>query len=135
MLKWLFVLFAALMTGPVSAQQHDLGGDTTVSSGTNVTVTNCSAAIQTGGTAQQAFGSMASRHGFIIANIDTAEPLWFSFTGVAVAAGTGSFPLGPATATTYAGLSSFTSPIGMGINTALSVYAATAGHKFTCTTW
>lgn len=135
MLKQLFVLIAALVIDPASAQQQNLGGDTSVSSGTNVTVNGCSAAIQTAGTAQQAFGASPNRHGFIIANIDTTEPLWISFTSVAGPSATGSYPLAPATATTMAGLASFTSPIGMGINTALSVYAATAGHKFTCSTW
>jgi hypothetical protein len=134
-LRWPLVLLAALMFGPASAQQQSLGGDTSVASGVNVTVTGCSASIQTGGTAQQAFGASPSRHGFILANIDTTEVLWFSFTFVAAPFATGSYPLAPATSTTMAGLASFTSPIGMGINTPLSVYAATAGHKFSCSTW
>jgi hypothetical protein len=136
MLKWLLVSAAALILPlPASAQQQDLGGDTSVASGINVTVTGCSAAIQTAGVAQQAFGASPTRHGFILANIDTTEVLWFSLTYTAAPFATGSYPLAPATPTTMAGLSSFTSPIGMGMNSALSVYAATAGHKFTCSTW
>lgn len=102
---------------------------------TNVTLADCSSAIATGGTAQNAFSASSGRHGFTIANIDTTEVMWISFTTTAAASGTGSFPLAPATATTFAGLNSFTSPLGMGINTALSVVAATTAHKFSCTMW
>jgi hypothetical protein len=101
----------------------------------NITLTDCSGTIATGATAQNAFTANAGRHGFTIANIDTTEPLWISFTTTAAASGTGSYPLAPADATTFANLSSFTSPPGMGINTALSVVAATTSHKFTCTVW
>jgi len=101
----------------------------------NTTLTDCSGAITSGATAQNAFTAAATRHGFTIANIDTSEVLWISFTTTAAASGTGSYPLAPATATTFTGLSSFTSPIGMGINTALSVIAATTAHKFSCTVW
>jgi hypothetical protein len=102
---------------------------------TNVTLTDCSGTIATGNTAQNAFAANGGRHGFTIANIDTTEVMWISFTGTAAASGTASYPLAPATATTFAGLNSFTSPLGMGINTALSVIAATTAHKFSCTVW
>jgi len=101
----------------------------------NITLADCSGTIATGGAAQNAFTAAATRHGFTIANIDTSEVLWMSFTTTAAASGTGSYPLAPATATTFASLSSFTSPPGMGINTALSVIAATTSHKFSCTVW
>ncbi len=101
----------------------------------NVTLTDCSGTITSGGAAQNAFTAAATRHGFTIANIDTTEVLWISFTTTAAASGTGSYPLGPADATTFSSLSSFTSPVGMGINTALSVIGATTAHKFTCTVW
>ncbi len=101
----------------------------------NITLTDCSGTIATGGAAQNAFTAAATRHGFTIANIDTSEVLWMSFTTTAAASGTGSYPLAPATATTFASLTSFTSPPGMGINTALSVIAATTSHKFSCTVW
>lgn len=132
---WKYILTALLLISPASAQQQNLGGPTSVAGGTNVTVTNCSGTVTTGGTAQNAFTAATTRHGFVIANIDTAEVLWFSFVGTAAAAASGSFPLAPATATTFAGLSSFSAPIGMGINTALSVVAATTAHKFTCVVW
>lgn len=106
-----------------------------ISGQANVTLTDCSGSITLGGTAQNAFAAAATRRGFTIANIDTSEPLWISFTTTAAASGTGSYPLGPADTTTFSNLSSFTSPLGMGINTALSVVAATTAHKFTCTVW
>ncbi len=108
---------------------------TGVQGAVNVTLSDCSGTITTGGAAQNAFAANAGRHGFTIANIDTTEVLWVSFTTTAVASGTGSYPLGPADATTFGSLSSFTSPLGMGINTALSVVGATTAHKFTCTVW
>jgi hypothetical protein len=102
---------------------------------TNITPTDCSGSISSGGVAQNAFTASATRHGFIIANIDTSEVMWISWTGTASASGAGSFPLAPAMATTFAGLSSFASPPGFGINTALSVFAATTSHKFSCTVY
>lgn len=101
----------------------------------NVTATACSATVVTGGTAVNAFTAQTTLHGFTIANIDTAEVMWISFTTTAAASGTDSYPLAPATATTFAGLSSFTAPSGFGLNHALSVVAATNGHKFSCTWW
>ena len=53
--------------------------------------------------------------------------------GTATPGTEGSWPLAPATATTFGQLSSFYSPIGF--NTALSVVAATTAHKFSCTRW
>src|SRR5258706_2177981 len=101
----------------------------------NITLTDCSGTIAAGGAAQNAFTAASTRHGFTIANIDTTEVLWMSFTTTAAASGTGSYPLASATAVTFTGLSPFTSPPGMGINTALSVIAATTAHKFSCTVW
>jgi hypothetical protein len=100
----------------------------------NVPPADCSGTIAAGGTAQNAItASNNGRNGFVISNIDATEVMWISFTGTAAAAGLGSYPLAPATATTFAQLSSFYS--GVGYNTALSVVAATTGHKFTCTRW
>ena len=82
-----------------------------------------------------AFTASGVKHGFVIANTDTTEVMWISFTGTATAGAAGSYPLAPATATTFSGLSSFSSPFGFGMNTALSVVAATSGHKFSCTRW
>jgi len=111
----------------------------TVTGNVNTTPTDCSGTITSGGTAQNAFTANAAIHGFTIANIDASagsgEPLWISFTGTAVAAATASYPLAAPAATTFSGLSSYSSPMGFGMNTALSVIAATTGHKFSCTRW
>lgn len=106
---------------------------------TNVTLTDCSGTITTGGTAQNAIAASSAIHGFVIANIDAAsgsgEPVWMSLTGTATAATAQSYPLPPPAVTTFAGNSSFTSPSGMATNHAVSVVAATTGHKFSCTYW
>ena len=105
----------------------------------NVTPTDCSVTLTTGGTAQNAFTAQTTLHGFTIANTDnttgSGEPVWFSFTGTAVANAAASYPLAAATATTYAALASYTTPPGFGTNHALSVIAATTGHKISCTWW
>src|ERR1700722_7734918 len=109
----------------------------TVGGNVNVTPTNCSGTITTGGTAQNAFAATATIHGFTIANIDSTagsgEPLWISFTTTAAPSTAGSYPLSAPAATTFTGLSSYSSPLGFGMNTALSVIGATTGHKFSCT--
>jgi hypothetical protein len=111
----------------------------TITGNVNVTPTDCSGTITTGGTAQNAIAASATIHGFTIANIDTSagsgEPLWISFTTTAAASTVASYPLSAPTATTFAGLSSYTSPLGFGLNHALSIVGATTGHKFSCTTW
>lgn len=101
----------------------------------NVTLTDCSGTVTTGGTAVNAFTAQSTLHGFTIVNLDTTEPMWISFTGTAAASTVGSYPVAAPTATTFAGGGSFTSPFGMGLNTALSVVAATTGHKFSCSRW
>ena len=101
-------------------------------------MSDCSGTITSGTTPQNAFTAQTTLHGFAIANVDASagsgEPLWISFTGTAAAAN-GSYPLAAPTATTFVGLSSFTSPPGMETNHAVSVLAATTGHKFSCTWW
>jgi len=126
-----------LMTTQLASIITNQGAPTTtpIQGAVNVTPTDCSGTIASGGVAQNAFTANAGRHGFTIANIDATEVLWISMTTTAAASGTGSYPLGPADATTFTNLNSFTSPTGLGINTALSVIAATTSHKFTCTVW
>lgn len=128
-LRLMTTQLASLVTG------QGAPSTTPVQSAVNITLTDCSGTIASGGTAQNAFTAAATRHGFTIANIDTTEVLWISFTTTAAASGTGSYPLGPADATVFTNLNSFTSPLGMGINTALSVIGATTSHKYTCTVW
>lgn len=111
----------------------------TIQGNVNVTLTDCSSTITTGGTAQNAFAAQTTLHGFTIMNIDAAagsgEPLWISFTGTATAATAGSYPLQAPAATTFATSGSFTAQLGMGTGHALSVVAATTGHKYSCTWW
>lgn len=99
----------------------------------NVTPTDCSNTITLGGTAQNAIAANQFLNGFVIANLDTSEVMWISFTGTAVAGAIGSYPLAPATVTTFAGLSSYFSSVGF--NRAVSVVAATTAHKYSCTRW
>lgn len=105
----------------------------------NITPTDCSGTITTGGTAQNAFAASSTIHGFTVANIDAAagsgEPLWISFTGTASAGAVGSYALSAPAGTSFASMTSFTSPYGFGTNHALSIVAATSSHKFSCTTW
>lgn len=122
-------------TNPLPVTPSAGGTAQTVQSAVNVTPTDCSGFITTGGTAQNAFAASATRHGFTILNFDTTEPLWISFTGTATANTVGSYPIAAATSTTFASAGSFTSPLGFGMNTALSVVAATTGHKWSCTWW
>lgn len=128
----------AAVQAPVPAGTNDIG-NIGVHSVVNVTPTNCSGTITSGGTAQNAFAAAATIHGFTIANIDSTagsgEVLWISFTTTAAASTAASYPLSAPAATTFTGLSSFTSPLGFGMNTALSIVGATTGHKFSCVTW
>jgi hypothetical protein len=120
------------VASPIPAGTATIGN---VNGAPNVTPTACSATVVTGGTAVNAITAQTTLHGFTIANIDTTEVLWMSFTTTAAASGTDSYPLPPATATTFAGFGSFTTPPGFGTNHAVSVVAATNGHKFSCTWW
>jgi hypothetical protein len=105
----------------------------------NVSPTDCSGTITAGGTAQTLIAAQTTLHGFTLANIDASagsgEPLNFSFTTTAAASTAGSYPLSAPTATTFAGLSSWTSPPGFGTNHAVSIIGATTGHKYSCTWW
>lgn len=118
---------------PVPAGTFDIG-TIGVHSIVNVTPTDCSGTVTSGGTAQNAISASATIHGYEIVNIDTtAECLNISKTGTAAANTAGSACLAPATSTTTGG--SYNTPLGAGFNTNLSVIAATTGHKFTCTRW
>lgn len=100
----------------------------------DVTPTNCSSTIATGNTAQNAITAGSTLHGFTLQNIDTtAENLCFNLTGTAVVNTVNSFCLAPASATAQGG--SYTTPLGFGVNTNLSIIATTTGHKFSCMKW
>jgi len=95
----------------------------------------CGGTVVTAATAVTPIAAAQAAHGFMLENDDTAEALWWSVTGVAVASGPGSFSLAPGTVTTEAGAEKFTTPPNFGTGGALSVVAATAGHKFSCMYW
>lgn len=118
-----------------SAVTQPVSGTVTNNNAVNVTLTDCSGTVSTGNTAVNAFTAQTMLHGFTIINDDTTEVMWISFTTTAAASTAGSYPIPAPTATTFAGGGSFTSPPGMGTNHALSVVAATNGHKFSCTWW
>jgi hypothetical protein len=127
--------------GKVGVDQTTDGTTNAVSAhgAVNVTPTDCSISLTAGGTAQNIIAASATIHGFTLANIDntsgSGEPVWFSLTGTAVAAAAASWPLAAPTATTYGSLASYTTPLGFGSNHAVSVIAATTGHKISCTYW
>lgn len=112
---------------------------TNVQSQQNVTPTDCSVALTTGGVAQNIITAGNTLHGFCIMNIDTTagsgEPAWMSFSGAAAASAVGSYPLAAPTATTFALPGSYCSPVGAGFNSNVSVVAATSEHKISCTKW
>lgn len=122
-------------TNVVSVQGVTSGTPIPTNGAVNVTLTDCSGTVSTGNTAVNAFTAQTTLHGFTIINDDTTEVMWISFTTTAAASTVGSYPIPAPTATTFAGGGSFTSPPGMGTNHALSVVAATNGHKFSCTWW
>ncbi|HSV24355.1 MAG TPA: hypothetical protein VLJ17_15170 [Xanthobacteraceae bacterium] len=121
----LIALLCFLLAGPAAAQVGQQ----------NVTPVDCSGTITVGGAAQNAHAAFNTLRGAILKNIDTSEVLWFSITGTAAAGALGSYPLAPGAVTTFAGAESFTTPFGLGYNTALSVVAATSTHKYSCTRW
>jgi hypothetical protein len=132
MLKVIAAAIALLMPAAVLAQQQQ---SVTLQGNPNVAPLDCSGTITTGGTAQPMFPASPAVHGFCLQNIDTTEPLWYSFTGTAAASTAASYPLATATATTFASSPPFCTPLGLGINTAPSVVATTTGHKYSCTKW
>ncbi len=92
------------------------------------TPTDCGGTIAVGGTAQNAAGADAARKTMLIENPVTAtEDLYVAVAGAATVAGAGDFadlaPGGSATMTLA----------GTVIQSAVSVNAATTGHRFLCT--
>lgn len=156
-MRFLLVLFALLFASPALAQTNVLlnyqgannnpvqasaanplpvtvggssGGNINTLPAVNQTPTDCSSTITSGGAAQNAFAASTTVHGFVIQNL-SADPMWISFTGVAVVGAQASYLL-PAGSTTSQGGSYYSRD---GWNTALSVIAATTGDKFSCTKW
>ncbi len=87
----------------------------------NGTPTNRSSTITTGGAAQVAMAALATRKAYFFQNI-SSESMWGSFTGTAAPSTVGSFeivPKGVIRSTTTCE------------TTALSIYGATTGQKYT----
>lgn len=91
-------------------------------------LTDGSTTITTGGTAQNAFAAAAVVNGYEIVNPDATEDMWVSDTTTAVANGTGCIRVA-------ANGGAYSSPPGMKPSAAVSVVAATTGHKFTARRW
>ena len=104
----------------------------------NITEHDCSVTLTAGTTAQNAFAATATIHGFRIMNIDTThvEDVWFSTTTTAAPNTIASYRLAasPAVGTSIQS-AAYTTTFGEGVNTALSVVAATTGHLISCTYW
>jgi hypothetical protein len=86
-------------------------------------LTNRSLALTTGGVAQVAAALNADRYYLLVQNLDASEDLWLSLVGTAAAATIGSLLIAAKGGFEWSG--SFV-PTG-----ALSVVAATTGHKIT----
>lgn len=87
-----------------------------------------STSITTGGTAQNLFGGTTPTNGFEVCNPDPSEDLWISDSSTAAANGQGSYRVAPAGGT-------YTTPAGYKPIGAVSVIAATTGHKITARRW
>lgn len=97
------------------------------------TAASSSGTITTGGSAQTAAASNIARKGWALQNIDvslTTEEIWYSTTGTAAANTPGSFALAAYSAAGFPGGFAQGSDTG-----AISVIAATTGHKFSLITW
>ena len=87
----------------------------------NAAPTDRSSTITTGGSAQVAMAALATRKAYFFQNI-SSESMWGSFTGTAAPNAAGSFPILPN------GIIRSTTVCE---TTALSIYGATTGQKFT----
>ena len=128
------VIFGTDGTDPQPIRTDTQGRQVVVSStGTNVfvagvpgTLTDRSSTITAGGVAQSAASSNTSRMYLMCQNIDTVntEDLWLNPGGTAAANTAGSFRLPSGASVVFEGTFIPTS--------AISVIAATTGHKYTC---
>ena len=87
----------------------------------NASPTDRSSTITTGGAAQVAMAALATRKAYFFQNI-SSESMWGSFTGTAAPNTSGSFPISP---------NGIIRSTQVCETTALSIYGATTGQKFT----
>jgi hypothetical protein len=121
---------AGTPAGGVLSVQGVAGGTTIPVSATfgATALTDGSSTITAGGTAQNAFAAAAVVNGYEIVNPDPSEDMWVSDTTTAAANAVGSIRVA-------ANGGSYSSPTGMKPSAAVSVVAATTGHKFTARRW
>lgn len=124
-------------TGLVFAQQPN---PVTVQGKPDVNMIACTPAatqkIAVAGTAQDLFPASPVIHGFIMQNVDTTEPLCLTFDGTDPVCGQpGTFVMQAGATTTFAGAGSFSAPLGMGMNAAPRIKAATINHPYACVKW
>jgi hypothetical protein len=115
--RWLAIALLTLTSAPADA------------------LTNCSGTVTTAATAVTPIPAGTPYKGFLLANLNTTEGMWWAPAGTAAAAAAGSVPLAAGAATTLVDAGVFVSPPGFGTNIAISVVAATAGHAFSCYWW
>ena len=87
----------------------------------NASPTNRSGTITTGGAAQVAMAALSTRKAYFFQNV-SSEIMWGSFTGTAAPNTSGSFPISP---------NGIIRSTQVCETTALSIYGATTGQKFT----
>ena len=89
--------------------------------GVNGSPTDRSSTITTGGAAQVAMAALSTRKGYFFQNI-SSESMWGSFTGTAAPSTVGSFEIVP---------NGIIRSTQVCETTALSIYGATTGQKYT----
>jgi len=129
----LWGMILCLLLGAIQPAPAQGTADSRPGGFSNAVITDCSGAVTSGGTAQDAISTAQAvgMHGFVIMNIDTTEVLWVKINGTAAASTAGSFALSAATSTVSGG--SLYLPWGFSGN--LSVVAATTTHKWSCFRW
>lgn len=89
--------------------------------------TDRSGTITSANVSQAVIGSAASRNGFIIQNVSSADDMWVNTSGGAASAGPGSFRIGPG--------EWISSSMNGGPIQSVSILCATAGAPFTAKEW
>lgn len=98
-------------------------------------MTDCSTSIVTRGQAVTIITGANAAKGALVQNIDANEAMWFSLTGIAAPGAAGSYVLPPSQAKGFATSSMYQTNPQIFVGFALSVVAATSGHKISCTWW
>ena len=119
--------------GTVPHRQNTDGSVSPISAGTPMpvggnTATDGSTTITSGGTAQNLFSGVTPPNGWTVGNPDSStESLWVSDTTTAAANAAGCIEVQPGAV--------YETPLGRKPIQAVSVIAATTGHKITASSW